>query len=445
MQHLSDTIVAMATAPITSALHIIRVSGNDAYSIISKLAKKRINKANYRMEFTRLYSDDKLIDEVILLKYLAPRSYTGEDMIEISCHGSVYIAQLIIETLIKYGARMAEHGEFTKRAYLNRKLNLLQAEAVNNVINVQSAASLNLAHHGLSKTLTHTIDNLSHQLFMIIGQIEVNIDYSEYDDVPQLTHEQIYEMLKQINLRINNIIHSTINAQPVINGINVAIVGKPNVGKSSLLNALLNQNKAIVSNVPGTTRDVLQYSSRIGDLLFNFIDTAGIHQPKNHIEKLSINLAKKTIHDAHLILFVKNAKHELDSQEKKILHLLKNHQYLIVNNKADLLKKIPNKEQGIFVSAKHKDIDPLIQALTKIKIFQSVDENCVLPSTIHIAQLKHISHLLDLSQKSLKDKAPIDLICEYIHEAYDGLLAIVDNHTNSDFVDELFKHFCVGK
>lgn len=444
MDQTQSTIVALATAPLTSAIHLLRVSGPDTYEIVGKLVKKPIKKQNYQMEFVHLYDENKFLDEAILLKYVAPNSYTGEDMVEISCHGSPYIATLIIEALIKYGAKIAQPGEFTQRAYLNKKMDLLQAAAVNNIINSQSYSSLKIAQNGLNKSLTKTIKDLSFQLFKLLGQIEVNIDYPEYDDVPQISNEQIVTILKSLINQIKKIIDSTVNAQPIINGINVVIVGKPNVGKSSLLNALLNQNKAIVSSVPGTTRDVLQYSARIGDLSFNFIDTAGIHQPKSKIEKLGINQAKKSINEANLVLFVTTAGHKLDCEEKKILSLIKNKQYLIIKNKTDLLKTKPQ-DKCVYISAKKRDIGNLVKTLANLKLQSSFDQNLVLPSMNNVQQLKSVVRLLNDSLKALKNKQTVDLVAESIHQAYDTLLEIIGEEQNLNFIDELFKHFCVGK
>ncbi len=446
MNSFNTTIVALATAPITSAIHLIRLSGPDAYAIINKLVKNPIKKESYKCNLVKLYDGNNFIDNVILIKYVNPKSYTGEDMIEISCHGSTYIANLIIATLIKNGATLATNGEFTKRAYLNQKIDLLQASAINNVINSQSKESLKIAHKGIDKTLSKKIEKIGKQLFLLISQLEVNIDYPEYDDVPNLSKDEILKIISSLIKQISLIISSTKIAQPIINGINVAIIGKPNVGKSSLLNALLNQDKAIISNVPGTTRDLLQYSVRIGDLLFNFIDTAGIHHPTNKIEKIGINIAKKTIKNSDLILFVSIANKEFDQEENTILRLIKNKQYLLVKNKSDLLKtKAKKNNKFIYISAKNKEISSLLDKLTNFKLSNSLQYDLILPSIQNLHKIESVNQILNYCKEQLLINQPIDLLLEDLHKAHQNILEILGQTQNIDFIEGLFKYFCVGK
>ena len=327
------TITAIATPLMKCAIHIIRISGDDAYEIVNSIIDKPITKEPYKISRANIYDNGELVDDVLLLKYVAPKSYTGEDMVEITCHGSVYVAKKILSLLIEHGASMADHGEFTKRAFLNNKITLLQAEGINNVINSNSEKSLKIANKWKNKKMSDWIQKMADDLFKITGQIEVNIDYPEYDDVPQITVSDMKSKINQIINNLKKIINDSKEVIPLLNGIDVAIVGSPNAGKSSLLNAFLKQNVAIVSNVPGTTRDIIQYSVVIDGVTYNFIDTAGIHKPTDKIEKVGINKSKEAIKKAKLILFVIDRSKKENADTKKIYQLIKRKPHIVVLNK----------------------------------------------------------------------------------------------------------------
>jgi len=438
------TIAAIATPLMKCAIHVIRISGSDCYEIVNRVTSKKIKKDGYTIQHVNIYDHDKVVDDVLVLKYVAPKSYTGEDMVEITCHGSPFIASKIVELLVINGAKVARPGEFTKRAFLNNKLNLLQAEGINNLINSNSNASLKIAHKSIDKKTSEKISRIVSSLFLIIGQAEVNIDYPEYDDVPQISNNEIKARLTKIIKSLNNIVDDSNKVIPYVNGINVAIVGKPNVGKSSLLNAILNENKAIVSSIPGTTRDIIQYSAIIGDIAYNFIDTAGIHTPTNRIEKVGIKLSKNTIKNAQLILFVVDGSKKSSKEDQQIYKLIKNKNHIVVINKSDI-KQLKTDFVGVKVSAKTKDIGKLIHEINKSAMNYDADLDVVLPSKNDINLTKSVISILDDVLVKLNNNEPLDLLIEDLKLAHNKLLGILGQNDDFDLVNELFKNFCVGK
>lgn len=438
------TIVAIATPLMKCAIHLIRISGSDAYEIVNKITDKKITKQGYQIQRANIIENKKPVDDVLIMKYTAPKSYTGEDMIEITCHGSVFIANKIVKLLIINGAKQADHGEFTKRAFLNNKLNLLQAEGINNLVNSNSNLSLAVAHKSIDKNTSEKINGIIDSLFAIIGQIEVNIDYPEYDAAEKITKKEIKTKLNKIINLLKVIVDDSIQVTPYVNGINVAIVGKPNVGKSSLLNAILKENKVIVSEIPGTTRDVVQYSAVIKDITYNFIDTAGIHKPTNTIEQIGIKLSKKVIQNAQLILFVIDGSKPTNKEDDKIFNLIKNKNYITVINKTDL-KILKTKYTGALVSAKNKKINNLIKAINKKAINFDANIDIVLPSQNDINLMQAAIKTLKSVLINVNKNQPLDLIIEDLKSAHDKLLSIIGKNKDFDLINELFKKFCVGK
>lgn len=444
MNNLNTTIVALATPPIKSAIHLIRMSGNNCYEIVNKLTHKKISQTPNYFQLVNLYDGDQYIDQVILLTYVKPNSYTGEDMIEISCHGSTFISHWIIDTLVKNGASYADKGEFTKRAVINNKINLLQAKGVNDIINANSLSALQIAQKITNTNTTKHIQKLAKQIFNLIGQIEVSIDYPEYDESINLTNQKIINLINDINNKLNYIINESKKAIPLTNGINVAIVGLPNVGKSSLLNAILNQNRAIVSSIPGTTRDLLQYSVNINDITFNLIDTAGIHQPNDKIEKIGIDQTKQTIKNADLVLFVIDGSKKYDQENNKILKLLRKKKYLTIINKSDLKHhNIPI--TGLWISAKQKKINSIFDLIIKQISHLDLNTDIIFNSASDINQIIKVKNLLNTCLISLNQNKSTDLIVNYLHEAHQILLNLIGRDLNFDFFEELFKNFCIGK
>lgn len=446
---MKDTIVAIATPLLASAIHIIRISGKDSYEILQKLTKDKIYYKGYSIQRCLLENNGELIDDVILVKFIAPMSFNGEDTIEINCHGGVLVTQKILQAILSKGARLAENGEFTKIAFLNNKLSINQCLAINNLINSKTEIGHNIAVNSLVAQNRSKINNICEKLFKLIGNIEVNIDYPEYYDVLQISNEIIIPELKFIKQFLIDEINNYRKIEKVFKGINLAIIGKPNVGKSSLLNALLKEERAIVSNIEGTTRDSINESLIINGVLTNIIDTAGIRNANNKIEKIGILKTKKIIDLADLILFVIDNSKKISLEEMKIINKLEKSkkEFLIIKNKTDLNKQFNLDIDGIKISAKKKEINSLIKELS-LKL-NSFDLNKNLSSEIsNNEQLNYFHNLLNIVDNILKqvnNKTPIDLVTVELNELHNKFLNLIGQLSNFDFYDELFKNFCIGK
>ena len=354
------TIVANATPLINSAIHIIRVSGPDTFKIMDKILEKKIKQQAYSIQHNKIIENNQIIDDVILCVYLSPKSFTGEDTVEINCHGSVLITKKIINLLIKNGAYQAQPGEFSMQAMLNNKMNYYQIEAMNNLINSQNEIASRLSVNSLLGNNLNKLKEIRDKFFHIIGNIEVNIDYPEYDDVPELNHRDIVNMLIPLKKEIISIYENSKRILPIFDGYKIAIIGEPNVGKSSLLNLLSNDEKSIVSTIKGTTRDVVESNIIINGINVKLLDTAGIRNSKNKIEKLGIEKSLRTIEKADLIIWLLDASN--NTKNKIIEESIKSKNYIEVYNKSDI-KKIKNK---INISVKNKDIKQLLNKFDEI-------------------------------------------------------------------------------
>jgi tRNA modification GTPase len=436
------TIVALATPPLNCAIHIIRVSGPNAFNILNKITSDRITKIGYSIQLTKIVDkDNKLVDQVIVNKFVSPKSYTGENVIEINCHGSYFIANKIIQLLISHGCKQASRGEFTQQALLNKKLNIIQAESINNLVNSCSDITLELANLGFnSKTKTMLLE-LKQMLFNLIGKIEVNIDYPEYDE-NKLTEKDILTKLNLIINKINKVINNSKRVLPITEGINVSIVGKPNVGKSSLLNALLNDKRAIVSSTPGTTRDAISEKISINGININILDTAGIHNTHNNIEKQGIEQTKKIINKSHLVLFICDITN-ITKEDIKIEKLLNNKIYLKVLNKSDLTKKT---KKGILVSAKNGEINSLLVAIKKTFHNLKINNNeLIMQSNFSLGKMELVLNLLEEVKQNILSDFTSDLVVNSLHKSLNELLTLLGESNDFNFIDELFSKFCIGK
>ncbi len=439
------TIVALSTPNFKSAIHIIRVSGDKTFECLQKICKPRIEMKGYTIQKVDIYNGKQKIDEVLLNKFVCPKSYTGEDLIEINCHGSLYVVNKIIDSLIKSGCSLAKRGEFTKRAFLNGKISLIQSEAINNLINSSSDLAIDVALNGLSDKTNKVLKNTRDEIFKILGQVEVSIDYPEYDSTPDVSKEQINKIFNDSIKTFQRIISDSSNVLNIKDGIKVAIVGKPNVGKSSLLNALLKEDKAIVTNIPGTTRDAIESSCIINGIKYIFVDTAGIRNTKSKIESIGIKKSKDSINKADLVILVLDNSKLLDKQDKQLLKLVSKKQSITVLNKTDVANK--NKINGIKISAKKKQINKLIEYLSSYKNINTLDltSKILLQSQESVALLsKALNHLMNAKQ--IYDKnINTELLTTDLKECIDILVTILGLSNDLSFVDELFNKFCVGK
>lgn len=440
-----DTIVAVATAPIKSALAIIRVSGSDAFSLVSKIFTSDLTKVTKRTSFFgKIRTNGKNIDEVVLLAYKGPQSFTGEDVVEIITHGSPLITNEIIEILLGLGARIALNGEFSARAYANNKIDLIQAEAINDMINATTKEAKNLALLSLSGEASAIIQPIKEKIADILSLIEVNIDYPEYEDIEQANKEMIISAIDKINLDIAKLINEGNQGKIIKEGINVAIVGKPNVGKSSLLNAFLQEEKAIVTDIAGTTRDIVEGSVNVKGITLHLFDTAGIRESQDRVENIGIHKAKKTIEDADLVLLVLDASEKLTKEDEDLLEMTKDKKRLIVHNKADL--KLDDKKDAIYVSAIQKDVSVLEEKI--ISLFGIEEKSYFRPSLNNARQLgllEKVREYLKLAKRDAEEDLPVDLISVNLHGAYNAILEILGEHNDNDLTDEIFSRFCVGK
>ena len=435
-----ETIVALASAPLKSALGIIRLSGNDCFDVVSKVFSKPLtNLKNKEVHFGYIVDGKKQIDQVVLLSYVHPHSFTGEDSVEIICHGSVLIANQIIELLLKNGARMATNGEFSSRAYLNGKIDLVQAEAINDMINATTSEAKDLSMLSLKGETSKMFKPIKEKIGELLSQIEVNIDYPEYEDIEQITKEKIIEVCEEIVANIDVLIKEGERNRLYKDGLKIAIVGKPNVGKSSLLNALIKDDKAIVTNIAGTTRDVVEGDFNLSGVPCHLFDTAGLHESDDEIEKIGISKSLGVIKNADLVLFVVDE----TGFDQDLYKLVQDKKNIVVTNKADLLKNKSKDE--VYVSAKNGEIEPLLK---KIKEVMDIGELKVKPSFNNLRQiglLKNISNSLNIAIKDAKEDQPIDLVSTSIMIAYNSALDLTGENNKNDLTDEIFSRFCVGK
>ena len=442
-----ETIVALATPPMKSALAIIRVSGDDCFEIVSKCFSKDITNIKERTLLIGSIIDkttSENIDDVVLAIYKGPKSFTGEDLVEIICHGSSLISQQIIGVLLSNGARLATNGEYSSRAFLHQKIDLVQAESINDVINATTKEAKALSMLSLSGKTSELLVPIKTRLADIISLIEVNIDYPEYEDIEQANKQQIITISDELIKMIDPLIDDGEKAKIIKDGIKVAIVGKPNVGKSSLLNSLLGEEKAIVTDVAGTTRDVVEGEINVNGIVLHLLDTAGIRESSDRIESIGVNKAKKSLEEAELVIVVLDANEQPTTDDKEILELTKDLNRIVIYNKAD---KQNNKEDGkIYVSALENDIDPLKKEIYKKLGLE--DQNFKKPSlnnTRQIGLLKQAKNALLKAKEDAANDLTIDLISINLMEAYNSILDILGERNRTDLSKEIFSRFCVGK
>ncbi|MFP4479014.1 MAG: tRNA uridine-5-carboxymethylaminomethyl(34) synthesis GTPase MnmE [Candidatus Izemoplasmatales bacterium] len=446
-----DTITAKTTADGTSAINVIRVSGQDSFSIVNDIFKgpDLTKQKSHTIHYGHIHDHQQIIDEVMVSIFKSPRSFTTEDVVEISCHGGNFITSEILKLLIAHGARMAENGEFTKRAYLNGRLDLTEAESIMDLVNAKSHNQLHLANNQLKGDVKNLVENLQEEILAIVANIEVNIDYPEYDDVEQVTNEMILPKINQLIKKINQIINESETGQMIRDGIKTVIVGKPNVGKSSLLNSLLKEDRAIVTDISGTTRDLIEAELNLDGVILKLIDTAGIRTTKDIIERIGINKSKKAIETADLVLLVLNRAEKLNELDFELLKLTKNKQRIIIGNKMDLGNKLDLEDESVInISAiKNEGIDQLSQAVKKLFIDEKIlnSDKALLSNIRHIGKFKEVKKALEDAKQAALDQIPIDFVEIDLRKAWANLGEITGQSTADDLLDNLFSKFCLGK
>ena len=435
---LNDTICAISTALKEGAISIVRMSGEDSLEILSKISDIRNIKPN-TIRYGHIKEDDQIIDEVLVSYFEKGHSYTREDMVEINCHGGVYVTRVILNLLLKNGCRLAEPGEFTRRAYLNGRIDLSEADSVNDLIKAQNAIQARSAIRGLNGSVERLLLPLMDEMKDIIAMIEVNIDYPEYEDERQMSAEVVKPHLEKWIKDVREMIDKAERFRVVKDGLDTVIIGKPNVGKSSLLNALLDADKAIVTDIAGTTRDLVEGKVVLKNITLNLIDTAGIRDTSEKIEQIGIEKTKEAIEKAELILLVVDAT-DITEEDRELMEEYKDRDLLVVYNKSDL------KDMGeISVSAKNKEISRLVDYLNeRYEDDVSLVNEDILNNERQIALMKSCyEDLLNMHENI--DLNSMDLVVTDLDEAYHCLCQILGKEYQEELIDHMFRNFCLGK
>ena len=447
---MNDTIAAISTALGVGAISIVRLSGEDSINIVNKIFDKDLTKVkSHTINYGHITYNNEIIDEVLVSVMKSPKTFTSEDVVEINCHGGIATTNKVLELVLLNGARMAEPGEFTKRAFLNGRIDLIEAENVMNLINSKTETSRRLAINGLSGKVSKMISDLRNKMIDIITNIEVNIDYPEYEDILVVTNDMIKNNVFELKKELQKILKEAENGKLIKEGIKTLIVGRPNVGKSSLLNKLLDEDKAIVTDIEGTTRDIVEGNVTIDGILLNIIDTAGIRETDNIVEKMGVEKSLNLIDSADLVIVVLNNNEKLTNQDKYILEKTKDKNRIIYVNKKDLESNIDiDSDDIIYGSTIHEDgLDALknkIRELFNMDMIEKSDLN-YLSSTEQIATIKETLKIIEDIEKSIDMNVEVDMIEIDIKKIWELLGILIGENYDDELIDNLFSKFCLGK
>ena len=451
---MNDTIAAISTALGVGAISIVRLSGNDAIEIVNNCFKgKDLTKvASHTINYGHIIDKNEIIDEVLVSVMKTPKTYTTEDVVEINCHGGVISTKRILETMLTHGARLAEPGEFTKRAFLNGRIDLVKSEAVMDIIDSKSEEANKLALSQLSGTTSNMIKKFREKLKQLLASIEVNIDYPEYHDIEVVTKDHIKTSIKGMKKDLEEVIKESKNMTLIKEGIKTVIIGRPNVGKSSILNKLLEQEKAIVTDIAGTTRDIVEGEIYLDGILLNIIDTAGIRSTEDIVEKMGVEKSLSMIEEADLVIVVLNNNEKLTKEDEEILAKTKDKQRIIVINKNDLEKKldISKKELKNIVETNTNTVEGIKQLKEKIiELFQletiKTKDYTYLTNARQISLAKKAYQSLQDAEEGILQDLPIDMVEIDLKETFDLLGEIIGETYSEEILDHLFANFCVGK
>ena len=452
---MKDTIAAIATSMGVGAISIIRISGNDAIPIVNKIFKGKdlIKVPTHTIHYGHIIDNNEILDEVLVSIMKSPKTFTTEDVVEINCHGGIITTTRVLELLLCNGCRLAEPGEFTKRAFLNGRIDLTQAEAVSDLINAKTEQNANLALSQLSGSVSNKIHELRKDLVEILTSIAVNIDYPEYEDIEEITSNKLIPKIENVLEKIKEILKQSKQGQIIKNGIKTSIIGRPNVGKSSLLNALLEEDKAIVTDIAGTTRDIVEGTIQFDGILLHMIDTAGIRETSDKIESIGVQKSLDLLNASDLVLFVLNNNEEITEEEKELLKKLENKNYIIIQNKMDLENKLifPKEIETskiIPMSAKNKDgINSLKKKIKEIFHLEKIETKDIsyLSSARSIALLKQSHEILEKVYHDLQNNVASDMAEIDIKDAWNILGNIIGETYEEELLDHLFSKFCLGK
>ena len=459
MGNLNDTIAAISTAIGEAGIAIVRMSGEDSINIIDKIfvsaSKIKMKDAeNRKFMYGHIYDDDKKIDEVLVVKMKGPHSYTAEDIVEIHCHGGVVSVKRILNLILSKGARLAEKGEFTKRGFLNGRIDLTQAEAVIDLIKAKTDISFDLGLNQLSGALSEVLNKLKDELVSMQALIVANIDFPD-EDIEDAAYNDLLDRSKKILDKIDNLLENSKNSRLLRDGINTVILGKPNVGKSSLLNGLLKYDRAIVTDIAGTTRDVIEdYINIDGDLL-KISDTAGIRETDDEVEKIGVNIAREKLKDADLVIAIFDLSRDFDDDDKEILKLIENKKHIIILNKDDLEQKISDEEIEKYFKDDYLRLSVMenesVMKVEKLIIDLFFDGELQISSDTVLSNLRHINALREAKKEllevneSLNKRVFLDLIEVDLENVIAHISEITGTITTEDILDRVFSDFCIGK
>ncbi len=441
-----DIIAAIATARQEAALSIIRLSGEGCIQLVNGIFTGQLKgKPSHTITYGFIHDHGKRIDEVLVSIFRGPGTFTAEDMVEISCHGGIHVTQRVLQLCLSRGARLAQRGEFSKRAFLNGRIDLTQAEAIADLVSANTDLSMNLALNGVRGKVSALIKDLKEDLIKVITAIEVNIDYPEYEDAALMDDEEIRQATLKFKDKIDEILERAVGGQMIKDGIKTAIVGRPNVGKSSLLNAFLEEDKAIVTDIPGTTRDIVEGRVNLDGVVLRLVDTAGIRHTEDQVERIGVERSMKAIQDAQLVLLVLDRSAPLTAEDQELLDLTANSNRIVVLNKADLPAAIDM--DGVLVSALNQDIDDLTQAIIDRFDLGSLkeDDAAFLSNIRHIQLMEQCQKAIIRALEAMDEKMPADLVVIDLYDAWHALKEILGEEASPDLLDELFSRFCIGK
>ena len=459
MANLNDTIAAISTAIGEAGIAIVRMSGDDSVNIIDEIfvsasGKKMAEAENRRFLYGHIADGDKLIDEVLVVKMKGPHSYTAEDIVEIHCHGGVVSVKRILNLILSKGARLAEKGEFTKRGFLNGRIDLTQAEAVIDMIKAKTDISFDMGLNQLSGALSEVLNKLKDELVSMQALIVANIDFPD-EDIEDAAYHDLMERSDKILEKMDNLLDNSKNSRLLRDGINTVILGKPNVGKSSLLNGLLKYDRAIVTDIAGTTRDIIEDYINLDGVLLKITDTAGIRETDDEVEKIGVNIAREKLKEADLVIAIFDISRDFDKDDEEILNLIKDKKHITILNKDDLDQKISDEEiekyfkddylrLSVMENESVKKIENLIIDLFFDGELQ-ISSDSILSNIRHINALKEAKKALLEVNESLKEKVFLDLIEVDLENVIGHISEITGTITTEDILDRVFSDFCIGK
>ena len=446
---MNDTICAISTALGVGAISIIRVSGDEAIDIVNKIFDKDLTKKeSHTINYGHIVYNGEIIDEVMVSIMKSPKTFTKEDIVEINSHGGVAVTNKVLEILLLEGARLAEPGEFTKRAFLNGRIDLVEAESIMDLIESKTETSRKLAISGMEGKVSNLVKNIIDNLVKVNANIEVNIDYPEYEDILVVTNDMIEESVSNLKNQLGKILKEAENGKIIKEGIKTLIIGRPNVGKSSILNKLIDEDKAIVTDIEGTTRDIVEGNITIDGILLNIIDTAGVRETSNIVEKIGVDKSLSLINDADLIILVLNNNECLNKDDLMLLESTKNKKRIIFINKCDLESKVSIDEKVVYGNTITND--GLDNLKSKIKELFNIDgiiksDMNYLSSATHISTIKECLKIVDDILIALENNLTVDMLEIDIKKIWELLGNLIGDSYDEELLDNLFSKFCLGK